>query len=143
MAFTNIFIIGLVLHMELRGEGLGWRMALFTRVYGACRRELWSFPESFKECRQSLSMRCFWAWSLLGICGTWVKKMGNAWFGVVGLGLWVWAQWRHQSAPCSPHPSPSICPHSLQHNSRHKISIPWWQGTFRHFSHSCHLSTDP
>lgn len=27
-----------------------------------------------------------------------------------GLGLWVWAQWRHCSAPCSPiPPSTSIC----------------------------------
>lgn len=145
MAFTNIFIIGLALQMELGGEGLGWRMALFTRVYGACRRQFWSLPESFKECRQSLSMRCCWAWSVLGVCGTWVRKCGE----MPGLGLWVWGCGFGLSGgiapPCAPPslPSTSICPCSLQHNPRDKMTVPWWQGTLRLFSHSCHLSTDP
>lgn len=70
----------------------------------------------------------------------------NAWFGVWGCGLGVVGLGSVEAPLCpvlSPSlPSPCICPRSLQHNPRDKMSIPWWQGTFRLFSHSCHLSTD-
>lgn len=103
MAFTNIFIIGLVLQMELRGEGAGE----------------WLYLQGFMEhaggnsgaSRKLQGMQTIVVHEvLLGLesaGGLWhmgEEKGGNAWFGVVGLGLWVWAQWRHHSAPCSPIP---------------------------------------
>lgn len=129
MAFTNIFIIGLVLQMELQGEGWAgeWLYLQGFMEHAGGILE----PSRKLQGTQTIIVHEV----LLGLGsaeGLWPmgeEMWGNLWFGL-GFGVVGWGCGFGLSGgtalPCAPPTLPftSICPRSLQHNPRDKMCIP-------------------